>query len=170
MQTLSTLKFSNQLLPSDIAGVSELHRKIYTTEYGYGESFMEYVDTTLDEFYSRYDPLKDKVWLCKSEEELLGFLLLLHHDDQLVQLRYFVLSPQLRGRGIGNKWMNEFLDCMRERNYTRAFLYTSSELPAAAHLYKKAGFVLTESIPSERFGKPVVEQRYELVSELSLKL
>lgn len=162
MSLPSTLEFSNQLLPSDIRAVLDLHRKVYTNEYGYGESFLEYVETTLNDFYSRYDPSKDKVWLCRDNGDLMGFLLLLHHDEKKVQLRYFVLSPELRGSGIGNKWINEFLDCMRERNYTHAFLYTSSELPAAAHLYKKSGFILTESIPSERFGKPVVEQRYDL--------
>ena len=161
--SLSTkLDYTNNLLPGDISAVLALHKKVYTSEYGYGDSFLKYVGTSLDEFYSRYDPSKDKAWLCKNNGELLGFLLLLHHNERTVQLRYFILSPELRGSGIGNTWMSEFLSCMRERNYRHAFLYTTSELPAAAHLYKKYGFELTESVPSERFGKAVIEQRYDL--------
>jgi len=44
-------------------------------------------------------------------------------------------------------------------------LWTTSELPAAASLYKRYGFVLTEEIPSDLFGKPVIEQRYDLEVE-----
>ena len=43
----------------------------------------------------------------------------------------------------------------------RAYLWTTDDLAAAASLYTRHGFELTESVPSTRFGKPLVEQKYE---------
>jgi peptidyl-dipeptidase Dcp len=39
---------------------------------------------------------------------------------------------------------------------------TTRGLLAAAALYDRYGFKLTQEIPSTAFGKPVIEQRYEL--------
>ncbi len=44
-----------------------------------------------------------------------------------------------------------------------SYLWTTHELTAAAHLYKRAGFRLTEEKDSTAFGKPLKEQRYGLV-------
>ena len=49
-------------------------------------------------------------------------------------------------------------------NYCSAYLWTVDELPAAASLYRRNGFKLTEEKPSAAFfGKPLREQRYDLI-------
>ena len=55
----------------------------------------------------------------------------------------------------------------RRCGYKRAYLLTTSELDAAAALYRRYGFVLVSETPHADFGKPVIEQRYELTSESS---
>ncbi len=156
------MEITNNMTRDDLKQILELHREIYTEEFGYGEPFIQYVEKGLNAFYSVYDPEKDRAWICKENNMVRGFLLLLHHDATTVQLRYFILAPELRGTGIGNTLMKEFRAFMQLKNYSHAFLFTTSELPAAAHLYLKSGFSLTESFPSNRFGKSVVEQRYDL--------
>ena len=55
------------------------------------------------------------------------------------------------------------MEHLKQRNYKTSYLWTTDELPASAHLYQKFGFKLTEEKPSTAFGKPVKEQRYDLV-------
>jgi len=88
---------------------------------------------------------------------------LMHRENNTAQLRYFYFEPEFRGRGLGNKLMQLFIDFAKKCNYRSAYLWTTNELAAAHHLYKKFGFMLTEEKPSTDFGKPLVEQRYDLI-------
>jgi peptidyl-dipeptidase Dcp len=58
--------------------------------------------------------------------------------------------------------MTLFMSFLRERGYTSAYLWTTNEQEAAAALYKRFGFELTEENESTAFGKPLTEQRYDL--------
>ena len=147
---------------ADITRVVELHRAIYEKEFQYGASFVKYVDDSFRSFFPRYDAEKDRAWICEDKGELIGFLLLVHHNEESVQLRYFILNPAYRGRGVGNMLLDGFISFMKEKNYKHAFLFTTAELIAAGHLYLKYGFRRTEQFYSERFGKPVLEQRFDL--------
>ena len=55
-------------------------------------------------------------------------------------LRWFVLDPQLRGRGLGRRLIAELLELAEWIGYERIALETFSELRAAAHLYRSFGF------------------------------
>jgi peptidyl-dipeptidase Dcp len=59
--------------------------------------------------------------------------------------------------------MNLYTDFMRQCGYKRSYLWTTHELPAAASLYTRSGFKLVEEKESTAFGKPVREQKYEMV-------
>jgi GNAT superfamily N-acetyltransferase len=87
------------------------------------------------------------------------------HRGETAQLRFFILEPAYRGMGLGTKLLNLYLTFLKEKNYKSSYLLTTDELPASAHLYKKFGFRLTEEKHSSAFGKPVVQQRYELVMD-----
>ena len=152
----------NNLQESDISRVVELHRSIYEKEFQYGASFVKYVDESFRAFFPRYDAEKDRAWICEDEGKLVGFLLLIHHSEESVQLRYFILNPEYRGRGVGNTLLDGFISFMKEKNYKHAFLFTTAELTAAGHLYTKYGFTRSEQFYSDRFGKPVLEQRFDL--------
>lgn len=51
---------------------------------------------------------------------------------------------------------------LKGKKYSTSYLLTTNELPAAASLYMRHGFVLTEEKDSNLFGKPLKEQRYDL--------
>jgi len=161
---LNDIDIRTELRAGDIGYVIYLHGYLYKKECNYGIEFETYVASGLNEFYQRYDPRKDCVWICEHDSKIVGFLLLMHRGEA-AQLRYFILEPEYRGIGLGNKLMGLYMNCLKERNYRSSFLWTTGELPEAAHLYKKYGFKLTEEKPSTAFGKPVTEQRYDLVLE-----
>jgi ribosomal protein S18 acetylase RimI-like enzyme len=152
----------NYLLPGDLSQVALLHAKIYFQEHGFDLGFELYVMESLLEFYKQYDSEKDRVWVVEASGKLVGFLLLMHRPDNQAQLRYFILEKAYRGRGLGRKLMSEWMDLYREKHYSSAFLYTTSGLDPAIHLYESFGFKKVYEKDSENFGVPLHEIRYEL--------
>jgi GNAT superfamily N-acetyltransferase len=160
--TLEDISIRIHLKPGDIGYVTYLHGILYDKEYNYGVSFEGYVAGGLHEFYQQYDPNKDRVWICEHNNQIVGFLLLMHRPQCTAQLRYFLLMPEYRGIGLGKKLMKLYMDFLKEKKYQHSYLWTTHELSAAAFLYKKEGFTLTEEKDSTAFGKPLREQRYDL--------
>lgn len=153
------------LKSGDIGYLVYLHGWLYKKEYNYGIPFEAYVAKGFYEFYSQYDEQKDCVWICEHNNSIVGFLLLMHRENNAAQLRYFLLVPQYRGIGLGRKLMELCMQWLKSHNYQSAYLWTTHEQTAAAALYKKFGFKLTEEFDSVSFGKPLMEQRYDLISE-----
>lgn len=151
------------LKPGDFGYIIHRHGKLYSEEYGYGISFEAYVAGGLFEFYKSYDPERDRVWICEHGNSIIGFLLLMHRENNAAQLRYFYLEPGYRGIGLGKKLMSLYIDFFKECGYTSSYLWTTHELDAAAALYKRHGFQQTQEKESTSFGKPLREQRYELI-------
>lgn len=139
------------------------HGKLYGEEYNYGVAFETYVGAGLYEFYKNYDPKLDRAWICEHNDKIIGFLLLMHRENNTAQLRYFYIEPEYRGLGLGNKLMQLFIDFAKACKYHSAYLWTTNELAPAHHLYKKFGFKLTEEKSSAGFGKTLVEQRFDLI-------
>ncbi len=159
---LQDVSIRTWLNPGDIGFVIYLHGKLYSKEYGYGPTFESYVAKGFHEFIANYNPGRDGVWVCEHNEIIVGFLLLMDRGNDTAQLRFFILEPGYRGIGLGKKLMNEFINRLREKRYKHAYLWTTHEQEAAAYLYMKAGFTLTEQKNSTSFGKPLIEQRYDL--------
>jgi ribosomal protein S18 acetylase RimI-like enzyme len=149
------------LKPGDLGYVIYRHGKLYAEENGYGIAFEAYVAAGLAEFYRLYDAEKDCVWVCEEKERIVGFLLLMHRGERAAQLRYFYLEPEYRGIGLGSKLMRLFMDFLEEKGYQSAYLWTTNEQAAAASLYERYGFKLTEEKDSNAFGKPLAEQRFD---------
>lgn len=159
--TLNDINIRTTLQPGDIGYVVYLHGHLYSREYNYGLGFETYVAEGLVEFYRQYDAKRDRVWIAEHNNKMIGFLLLMHRGEA-AQLRYYVLDPAYRGIGLGKKLMGLYMDFLQEVGYKSSYLWTTSELPAAASLYKKNRFVLVEERPATApFEKNVTEQKYE---------
>lgn len=134
-------------------------------ECGYGLSFECYVAEGLHEFCKNYNPDKERVWICKHNNKIIGSLLLMdrgtNKGNDTAQLRYYIIEPEYRGIGLGKKLMNLFMQFLKEKNYKRCYLWTTDELETAASLYIKYGFILTEEKETTDFGKKLIEQRYD---------
>ena len=149
-----------RLEPGDLGYIAYLHGRIYDKENQFGLGFESYVLEGLGEFGTQYDPEKDRVWVCERGPEKVGFLVGMHRGEAL-QLRYFILLPEYRGMGLGKRLMDLFMEYVRERGYSRAYLWTTNEQYAAVSLYTRYGFRSVEEKQSMAFGKPLIERRYE---------
>jgi N-acetylglutamate synthase-like GNAT family acetyltransferase len=166
---LKDITIRTTLQPGDMGYVIHLHGKLYKDEYNYGVEFESYVAKGFHEFHQQYDPGTNRVWICEHENKMVGFMLLMNRG-QAAQLRYFIILKAYRGIGLGNKLMELYMDFFRTCRYSSSYLWTTDELNTAAHLYKKFGFQLTEQKTSEAFGKPVVENKYELIADTTSNL
>jgi GNAT superfamily N-acetyltransferase len=160
--TLEDITIRTQLEPGDLGYVTHMHGRLYGTEYHFGVPFEPYVAEGLNEFYHQYDPASNRVWICEHHGKMIGFMLLMNRG-KAAQLRYFIIEPEYRGIGLGKKLMGLFMEFLLACQYTSAYLWTTHELKAAASLYMREGFVLTEEKDSTAFGKPLKEQRYDLI-------
>jgi peptidyl-dipeptidase Dcp len=161
---LDRVQIRTLLKPGDLGYVIYRHGKLYGEEYNYGISFETYVGAGMHEFYKNYDPEMDRVWICEHESRIVGFVLLMHRENNAAQLRYLYLEPEYRGIGLGKKLMQLYMDFLKEKGYQSSYLWTTHELDSAASLYKRHGFQLTEEKQSTAFGKPLKEQRYDLLT------
>jgi peptidyl-dipeptidase Dcp len=160
--SLENISIRTDLRSGDIGYVTYLHGSLYFREYKYGLPFENYVAKGLCEFYEKYNPERNRIWACEHQDRMIGFLLLMDRGEA-AQLRYFLIEPGYRGMGLGSKLMNLYMDFLRECGYKSSYLWTTHELSTAAILYKRHGFQLTEEKESNTFGKPLMEQRYDLV-------
>ena len=159
---LDDITIRTELRAGDIGYVTWLHGQLYQMEYNYGIAFEAYVAKGLHEFFEHYDPATNRVWVCEHNEKIVGFLLLMNRGHQ-AQLRYFIITPEYRSIGLGNRLMELYMDFARACGYQSSYLWTTHELYTAAHLYKKYGFVLVEEIESTAFGKPLKENKYSVI-------
>jgi len=160
--SLNEISIRTELHPGDLGYVIYLHGALYSREYNYGLEFESYVAQGLCEFYKKYKPQKNCVWVCEYNNRMIGFLLLMDRGEA-AQLRYFLIAPEYRGIGLGSKLLNLYMEFLHECGYKASYLWTTHELSTAASLYKRRGFQLTEEKESTAFGKPLREQRYDLV-------
>lgn len=160
---LKDISIRTNLKAGDIGYIISLHGLLYQKEYNYSIAFETYVAKGLYEFYNQYDPSKDCVWICEHNHAIIGFLLLMHRENNMAQLRFFILLPEYRGIGLGKKLIDLFMKWLKEHDYYGCYLWTTNEQQTAIELYKRYGFILAEEIDSTSFGKPLKEQRYELI-------
>jgi peptidyl-dipeptidase Dcp len=160
--SLETISIRTELQPGDLGFIIYMHGALYKKEYDYGMQFETYVAKGLCEFYEKYNTERNRVWLCEHENRIIGSLLLMDRG-KAAQLRYFLIEPEFRGIGLGSKLMALYMDFLRGCDYRGSYLWTTHELGTAAFLYQRVGFKLTEEKESTAFGKPLREQRYDLV-------
>jgi N-acetylglutamate synthase-like GNAT family acetyltransferase len=160
---LSDIRVRTKLRPGDIGYLTYMHGALYAREHNYGIDFESYVAAGLADFQKNFDPARSRIWICEYRSKIVGAIALMNRGDS-AQLRYFLLDPSCRGIGLGQKLMKLFMKFFKAAGYKHAYLMTTHELPAAAHLYTSFGFKLTNETPvTGVFGRPVREQRYDLL-------
>jgi DNA-binding MarR family transcriptional regulator/ribosomal protein S18 acetylase RimI-like enzyme len=147
---------------SDIDYVISQHCRLYEEEYGLTSVFSEYVDTGVHEFAKHYDASCECLLIAEIENRPVGSIAIAKSDNSTAQLRYFLIEPEVRGKGLGHKLVSKVLEFCRETGYKHVFLETISALKTARHIYKSHGFTLTSSHENPSWGENVKEERWEM--------
>ncbi len=153
-----------ELRRGDADAIVRLHDRVYPPDYGVDSSFVRDIRVTLDELSARSWPDDgEAVWIVENDGEVAGCLALSHEGEGEGRVRVFLLADELRGRGLGRTLLNELLDVARSAAYGRLTLWTFSDLRAAAHLYREAGFEVISTERGPRWGRQdFTYQQYEL--------
>lgn len=158
-----TVRLRHDLRPGDIGNIIHLHGVIYAAECDYNHEFEGYVCGTFQPFAASYRPGRDRLWVAETDSGVpAGSIAIVGHTETVAQLRWFLLEPSYRGRGLGQRMLKEALKFCRERGYRQVFLLTTSDQQTAIQMYKKAGFVNTDNKPVQMWGRSFTEERFEL--------
>jgi ribosomal protein S18 acetylase RimI-like enzyme len=149
-------------LPGAIGDIAALHARTYSASHGFDQVFEAKVARELGAFVCRYQPARDRLWLVRHGDEVLGSCVIDGGDgDGVAHLRWFILDDRVRGQGLGKRLMADAMAFCRERGFASVYLWTLSGLDAALHLYQAAGFVVVERILGTQWGKAVEELKME---------
>lgn len=161
---MSGLKWTlrHSVKPGDIGYLTHIHGIVYAREYDYDIKFEAYVARGIANFIQSFKPEKDRVWLAQANQRIVGSIAIVRHSEREAQLRWFFVHPDYRGLGIGKRLLKEALRFSKRRKYKAIFLWTTSELDTARHLYIDAGFRKTKEKIHNIWGKRVREERYDL--------
>ena len=147
---------------ADIDYVVSRHRILYEEEYGLSSVFGDYVEIGAHDFISTFDREKECILIPEMNGKPVGSIAIVKSDTGTAQLRYFLLEPETRGRGLGSRLVDMALNFCREKGYKHVFLETISDLETARHIYSSKGFKLTESHENTAWGKTVLSERWDL--------
>jgi len=161
---MSAVEIASGPVPGAIGRITELHGSYYHRHWGFGQFFEAKVATDLVEFLRRFDARRDGFWTASLAGRIEGSIAMDARGSEVegAHLRWFILSDALRGKGVGSRLIEFAVDCCRDRDYEKVYLWTFEGLGAARHLYEKAGFSLVEEFRGSQWGREVTEQRFEL--------
>jgi DNA-binding MarR family transcriptional regulator/GNAT superfamily N-acetyltransferase len=148
--------------PGDIGYITYRHGVIYADEYQLDETFEAYVAKFMAKFVENYDPTKERMWIVEKGNKIVGSIAIVNIDGKDAQLRWLLVEPGARNKGIGAKLMDEALSFCRHQGYQKVILGTFSDLKKARKLYSKNGFQLIESKKHRIWGQELIEEQWEL--------
>ena len=138
-----------------------MHGEVYAAEHGLDVTFEASVARALATLVERGWPgEREGIWVAEADGERVGAIVLSDEGDGRARLRLLVLRPE--HRGVGRRLVEALLNRARSAGYERIDLETFSELRAAAHLYREAGFGRTSVEPRLLWGRAIEYERYEL--------
>jgi ribosomal protein S18 acetylase RimI-like enzyme len=155
-------------VPGAIGRLAELHAFYYSRHWGFGLEFEALVAAGLAEFLQRFDPARDGFWTVRRGGRVLGGLAIDggkgggKDGGQGAHLRWFIVSEELRGQGLGDRLVRQAVAFCREAGHPAVFLWTFKGLDTARHLYEKHGFRLAEEREGRQWGNLVLEQKFVL--------
>ena len=148
--------------PGEAGYVDYMHMKLYTAAYGFKPIFEHYVLKGMAEFLG--DSQGGKMWVAQLGGEIVGSISIVKADDNMGQIRWFIVSGKHQGMGIGKALIETALQFCRQCGYKGVMLWTADVLPAALHIYLANGFKLTAQQPNNTWTDGVInEQKYELL-------
>ncbi|SFG20231.1 GNAT family N-acetyltransferase [Sulfitobacter dubius] len=139
------------------------HQEHYALEEGFDDSFGVLVTQIIDEFLRDHDPGCERGWIAQKGNQRLGSIFCVKLNAQRAKLRLFLLVPEARGHGLGQRMLQTCMRFARDQGYVGMQLWTHESHLAAGALYARSGWELTDSRPAVSFGKANVEQTWEIL-------
>lgn len=150
------------LAPGDAGWIIGTHGALYARDEGYDQSFEALVARILADFLDRADP-REAAFIAEAGGQRLGTISCMREAEGTARLRLFILVPEARGMGLGQRLHDRCVAFARSQGYRRMVLWTHESHRAACALYAKNGWRLVRSTPARAYGQDVVDQDWEIL-------
>ena len=147
------ISIRSSLRPGDLGRIISLHGEVYDPLGGYGLTFEAFVGRTIAEFVLDNNA-RGQIWLAERGDRLVGCSAIALRDNDRGQLRWVLVDPSARGRGIGKHLVNAAMNYCREEGCESVFLETTDGLPESQALYEKLGFAVISETVEELWDGP----------------
>lgn len=145
----------------DLQWIVDTHGEMYAREYGFDSTFPEYVREPLSRFHNTRKIGREEIWIAEKNNRKVGVVAVAFFEEDIAQLRWFLLLEEERGKGLGNVLLKTAIDFAKGAGYKEMILWTVSILDAARYLYEKHGFKICEEIPHRIWGQDLVEEKWD---------
>jgi DNA-binding MarR family transcriptional regulator/GNAT superfamily N-acetyltransferase len=148
--------------PGDIGWAIERHGRLYEEEFGWNVEFEALVATLFGNFAMKHDPACERLWIAEIDGERVGCVFVVRNaeDPTAAQLRCLLVDPKARGKGVGQRLVQECVSFARAAGYEKMVLWTNDVLVAARKIYEAAGFRLVAENRHRSFGHDLVGQTW----------
>ncbi len=147
----------------DLNRLVRVNGEVFEPEYGVDPSFAAEMALQLAELRrSGWPGRGEGLWIAELDGVAVGGVTLRDLGGGMARLGHLALRPEARGSGAGRLLVDAVLEAARDGGYDRIELVTFSELTVARELYRRAGFELTESERTLRWGRELDWERWEL--------
>ena len=147
------ISIRTDLRPGDLGRIISLHGEVYDPLGGYGLTFEAFVGRTIAEFILDNNA-RGRIWLAEQGGRLVGCTAIALRDGDRGQLRWVLVDPSARGRGIGKQLVGSAMDYCHEEGCESVFLETTDGLLESQTLYEKLGFAVTSETVEELWDGP----------------
>jgi GNAT superfamily N-acetyltransferase len=138
------------------------HGKLYFEEHGWDERFEALVAGITKDFVEKLDPQRERCWIAEMDGEPVGSVFLVKESRTTAKLRLLLIDPKARGVGLGKRLVGECIAFARAKGYRKLVLWTQSNLAAARHIYRSAGFRLVKRQRHREFGYDLTGEFWQI--------
>ncbi len=93
---------------------------------------------------------------------VVGTVALLKRDENAFELTKMAVSPNQRGKQIGQKLMQHCIDFAKSESFNGLYLYSNTLLENAIHIYRKFGFQEVEIPKDNPYKRSNIKMDYPL--------
>jgi len=129
--------------PGDVQKVANIIRTVMP-EFGAGGSGFAIHDKEVDNMFEAYSGPRCTYLVCEVDGVLVGsggIAPLAGGDKNTCELKKMYFLPGGRGKGLGNKVLQECLKAAQEKGFHYCYLETFNTMKEAMKLYEKNGFI-----------------------------
>ncbi|MVO16268.1 GNAT family N-acetyltransferase [Parasedimentitalea huanghaiensis] len=152
-----------RFVAGDLHWLAARHQDLYAREEGFDASYGELIAGVLHHFCSAHDPLCEKGWVATKGSQRIGSIFCIRETGEVARLRLFLLTPEARGQGLGQRLLRDCMGFSRQAGYREMVLRTHKSRRSSGSLYRAFGWQKTETKPVFSFGVNLIEQTWRVM-------